>query len=169
MTVLRKLKAFVQEEVLSMSVARTVALCSFVAVALVGCLAGDGTGVFAPPGVCNANLTPDPNLFAPVQDIFTDSCALSGCHAGANPSAGQSLSQGAAISNIVCVPSVEVARLFRVQAGNPDSSYLVLKVEGNAGAVGGVATQMPIGFPALTQQEVDAIRAWILAGAPPPN
>lgn len=151
-----------------MSVSRAIAMCSSVAMVMAGCLAGDGTGVLAPPGVCNANQTPDPNLFAPVQGIFSNSCALSGCHAGANPAAGQNLSQGAAISNIVCVPSVQVARLFRVQAGNPDSSYLVLKVEGNAGMVGGSALRMPVGGM-LTPQEVDAIRAWILAGAPPPN
>ena len=79
------------------------------------------------------------------------------------------LSAGVAISNIVCVPSAQVPRLFRVQAGNPDSSYLVLKVEGDAGAVGGMATRMPLGFPRLSAQEIAAIRAWILAGAPPPN
>lgn len=150
-----------------MSVAGRIALYSLFVSSVAACLAGDGTGVV--PGVCTPNPTPDPGLFAPVQDIFTNSCALSNCHAGANASAGQNLSQGVAISNIVCVPSTQVSRLFRVQAGNPDSSYLILKVEGNAGVVGGVGTQMPLIPPLLTQQEVTAIRAWILAGAPPPN
>lgn len=152
-----------------MSAARTFALCLLVIVSLAGCQAGNGTGVTTCVGVCDANLTPDPNLFGPVQDIFTNSCALSGCHAGASPAEGQNLSQGSAISSIVCVCSTEVPRLFRVQAGNPDSSYLVLKVEGNAGLVGGIGTRMPLGFPPLTPQEIDAIRAWVLAGAPPPN
>ena len=135
----------------------------------VGCMAGDGTGVVPPPGVCDPNPTPDAALFAPVQQIFTGGCALSGCHAGVNPSEGQNLSDGAAYANIVCVSSNQVSRLFRIQAGNPDSSYLVLKVEGNAGMVGGNPSQMPQGGPPLSQADIDAIRAWITAGAPPPN
>lgn len=150
-----------------MSVFRRTAFCLLFVLPLAACLAGDGTGVV--PGLCTPNPTPDPSLFAPVQDIFTNSCAFSNCHAGANPAASQNLSQGVALSNIVCVPSTQVSRLFRVQAGNPDSSYLILKVEGNAGVVGGVGTQMPLIPPLLTQQEVTAIRAWILAGAAPPN
>ncbi len=136
----------------------------------VGCLAGDGTGVVPPPGVCDPNPVPNAALFAPVQQIFTGGCAFSGCHAGVNPAEGQNLSDGAAYANIVCVPSNQVSRLFRIQAGNPDSSYLVLKVEGNSGAVGGNASRMPLGGgPPLSQADVDAIRAWVAAGAPPPN
>jgi len=131
-----------------------------IAVLMIGVLAcsGDGeNGPTDPP-------TSDSSLFAAVQSIFTGNCAFSECHAGATPQQGMNLSAGQAYSNIVGVASNEVPRLLRVAPSDPDSSYLVLKVEGKAGLVGGVGTQMPLGG-ALSQAQIDTIRAWIAAGA----
>lgn len=100
-----------------------------------------------------------------VQTIFNQSCATSQCHAGASPQENMNLSQGQAYANIVNVPSQQVAGLLRVDPERPDSSYLILKLEGNAGAVGGMATQMPLGG-ALAQAQIDSIRSWITNGAP---
>ena len=63
----------------------------------------------------------------------------------------------------VNVASAEVPALLRVNPGNPDQSYLVQKIQGNA-AVGG---RMPLGQAALPQDRIDLIRSWIAAGAPP--
>src|SRR5438132_2145246 len=63
---------------------------------------------------------------------------------------------------LVGVPSDEQSGLLRVRPGAPDSSYLVLKLEGAAGIVG---VQMPFGAPALPQSTIDAIRQWISDGA----
>ena len=53
---------------------------------------------------------------------------------------------------------------MRVNPGNPDQSYIVQKIEGNA-AVGG---RMPLGPGRyLPQDRIDLIRRWIAAGAPP--
>jgi len=73
------------------------------------------------------------------------------------------LSDGLAWSNIVDVASAEDPNLNRVQPGDPDNSYLVLKLEGSPRILGG---QMPQdGPPFLSQAEIDAIRQWILDGA----
>lgn len=147
-----------------MNAARRMTLGSILAVVMWGCLAGEGTGA-APPGPCGPTVDPFASLACDVQPIFSASCALSNCHAGGNPQAGQNLSAGLAFSNIVNVFSSQVPRLRRVEPGNPDSSYLVLKIEGDAGAVGGMATRMPLGLPPLDPAEIDTIRSWIARGA----
>ncbi len=127
-----------------------------------GCAASDGTGVEPPPP------PPAPgaiSLTSHVQPIFTRTCAFSECHAGASPQEGMDLSVGRSYGSIADVPSKQVPRLSRLAPGLPDSSYIVLKLEGNAGAVGGLGTRMPLGGH-LTQPQIDTVRAWIAAGAP---
>ncbi len=53
----------------------------------------------------------------------------------------------------------------RVDPGNPDGSCLVLKIEGSPLA-GGTAMPPPPADP-LLQEQIDAIRQWILDGAVP--
>ncbi len=100
-----------------------------------------------------------------IQPIFTANCAFTQCHAGPTPQEGMNLSEGQAYGNIVNVSSNQVPRLRRVEPNRPDSSYVILKLEGNAGVVGGVATQMPLGG-SLSQARIDTIRTWIAGGAP---
>ena len=96
-------------------------------------------------------------------NIFTPSCALSGCHAGASPAQGMDLSDGNAFASIVNVASVGVSSLLRVDPSNADSSYLVWKLEGNAGIVG---ERMPrSGASFLSTDEISVVRQWIDAGA----
>jgi hypothetical protein len=115
--------------------------------------AGDGTG-----------LDPNPPLeatFSSIQGrIFTPICTQ--CHAGANAPLAFSLEASVSYGNLVNVPSVEVDDLMRVRPGQPDSSYLVLKVEGAPGIVG---ERMPRLLPKLAAEEIQAIRDWIAAGA----
>ena len=99
-----------------------------------------------------------------VQPILTANCALSGCHAGASPAQGMNLSVGQAYANIVNVPSNE-SGLLRVKPSEPDSSYLVHKIQGTQGSVGGSGGRMPLGSAALSQTQIDAIRQWITDGA----
>jgi hypothetical protein len=100
-----------------------------------------------------------------IQPIFTANCALSGCHAGTLPQQGQNLSEGVAYQNIVNVASSERPGMKRVLPFQPDSSYLVHKIQGTQLSVGGSGERMPLGGAALTQSQIDIIRAWILAGA----
>lgn len=134
------------------------------AMATLAC-AGDGTS--GPPGNNgNGNDGDGTVSFAvSVQPIFTASCALSGCHAGLTPQLGQNLSQGQAFSNIVNVPAVEVPGLMRVRPNLPDSSYLVHKIQGTQGTVGGSGARMPLTGCCLDQAQIDIIRTWISQGA----
>ena len=106
---------------------------------------------------------PDPAAtFSRVQaEVFTPSCALSGCHSGASPKVGQDLSAGKAYAQIVNVRSVESTRL-RIAPGDPDASYLISKVKGDATITG---SRMPLGGtlpPEIEKLLVD----WVRRGAP---
>ena len=102
--------------------------------------------------------------FTSVQSrVFNASCAFSGCHAGSSPSQGLDLSSGAAYNEIVNVPSAQQPSLDRIEPNDPDSSYLYLKLTGDASISGG---RMPRGAQPLSQELLDLVRDWIERGAP---
>ncbi|MBV8200659.1 MAG: hypothetical protein JOZ15_08545 [Acidobacteria bacterium] len=103
--------------------------------------------------------------FAQIQaGIFTPSCAKSGCHTSAAASGGLVLEAGHAYANIVGRPAQEQPQLDYVRPGNPDASYLLEKLRGDAGISG---SRMPRdGPPFLTPQQIASLAAWIQAGAP---
>ena len=136
--------------------------------------AGDGTGLDAngnPVGQVAQCVTPTVGCAGGVcfdtdiQPILTGNCAFSGCHAGTAPQQGQNLSAGVAYANVVCVASNERPGMMRVRPFEPDSSYLVHKIQGTQGDVGGSGGQMPLGGTPLSQQQISLIRAWITQGA----
>jgi hypothetical protein len=93
--------------------------------------------------------------------IFTPVCSV--CHVGANAPAGLRLDAANSYAMLVNVASAEVPALMRVNPGNPDASYLVQKIQGNAA----VGVRMPAnGPPYLSQAQIDLVRRWIAAGAP---
>lgn len=134
--------------------------------ALAGC-AGDGEGLdengrpIGEGGEGGAGeLTAD---FDSIQaNVFTPICTA--CHTGANAPLGLRLDEGASYALLVNAPSSEVGTLLRVNPGNPDSSYLIQKLEGTA-QVGG---RMPLNGTPLPQETIDEIRQWILEGAQAP-
>jgi len=137
------------------------------AIAAAGC-AGNGQGLDQngqPPGVggsAGGQLTPD---FTSIQDnVFTPICTR--CHIGASAPEGLQLDAAHSYGLLVGVPSVEQPNFLRVDPGNPDSSYLVLKLEGASGISGG---RMPLGGPYLPQSTIDVIRQWIIDGAQKPQ
>lgn len=95
--------------------------------------------------------------------IFNTSCAVSGCHRGDDAPLGLDLSAGNAHGNLVNVDSREMPNLLRVDPGNPDDSYLVMKIEGAPSIAGG---RMPLGRPPLSTDQIQRIRTWIEDGAP---
>lgn len=99
--------------------------------------------------------------FGQVQEVFTASCAVSGCHAGATPQEGMNLSIGQAYASIVNVPSNQMPALDRIEPNDPDNSYLVRKIEGT-----GLLQRMPAGSPPLPAATIALIRDWVSAGAP---
>jgi hypothetical protein len=141
---------------------RTLAVGLAGAVALAACT-GNGEGLDAngqPIGSGSSGpLTAD---FQSIQDnVFTPICTR--CHAGAGAPEGLQLDAAHSYALLVGVPSTEQPNVLRVKAGDPDDSYLVLKLEGSAGISG---VRMPFGGPYLPQSTIDVIRQWISAGAP---
>lgn len=109
---------------------------------------------------------PDPNAtFTRVQrEIFTPSCAIAGpggCHAGPSPQLGLSLEAGRSYGLLVGAPSNEVLRLL-VAPGDPEASYLVSKVRGDASIIG---SRMPLGGPFLSAEKERLLVDWIRRGA----
>ncbi len=106
----------------------------------------------------------EPTLESIQAEVFDRSCALSGCHAGPNPQLGLDLTAGNARQSLVGVASVERPDLQRVNPGNPDDSYLVIKLEGtDSRLVGG---RMPLNQSPLDSELIGIVREWIADGAP---
>ena len=101
-----------------------------------------------------------PNFSEIQANVFSPDCATSGCHAGANAAAGLNLEEASSYAMLVGIQSSQDAALQRVEAGDPDNSYLVQKLEGTASS----GQQMAPGAP-LPQAEIDVIRQWITDGA----
>jgi len=128
--------------------------------AVVAC-AGDGTGLdeFGRPlGTDIPELAP--TLSSIQANIFGPICTQ--CHTGAAAPLGLRLDPGASRADLVGVPSIEKPELWRVTPGQPDSSYVVWKIEGHPEAAGG---RMPLGLPPLSGDQITVIREWIANGA----
>ena len=101
--------------------------------------------------------------FQSIQDnVFTPIC--SPCHSGASAPKGLMLDAAHSYNLLVGVASTEVPSLDRVKAGDPDSSYIIIKLTNGAGIIG---QQMPLGENPLPTATIDVIRQWITNGAPP--
>ena len=70
----------------------------------------------------------------------------------------------ASFAALVNVASEEQPSLLRVAPNDPDNSYLVHKIEGRPGIVGG---RMPLGGPFLDEATFAAVKSWIEGGAQP--
>jgi hypothetical protein len=92
------------------------------------------------------------------QNVFDLSCALSGCHADLEY---PNLSADQAYANIVDAPSSEGLDL--VTPGDPDNSYLYIKIAGGPRLNGSL---MPRGRAPLPAETIAAVREWIERGAP---
>ena len=118
----------------------------------------------APQDTVGPAAPPDPTAtFTRVQrEVFTPSCALSGCHAAAAPKVALVLEAGRSYASLVGVVSAETA-LLRVMAGLPNDSYLVVKLRADASIVG---DRMPAGSPAIPSSQLQLVVDWIRRGAP---
>ncbi len=110
---------------------------------------------------CKDNLTgagpfdivfPDSNISynSLIQPLFDKGCALAGgCHAGDEPAADLGLESYQRLTDRVGI----------VVPGLPDESLLQLRIEGR------IEPRMPLFRPALTDNQIQGIRRWILEGA----
>jgi hypothetical protein len=98
-------------------------------------------------------------------NIFTKSCAFSGCHVGTAPNAGHlDLEAGTSYANLVGANAMTQPGWKRVVAGDPDSSFLMVAL-GHAAGPMPADGYMPLSSPALCTEKLDAIARWITAGA----
>jgi hypothetical protein len=94
-------------------------------------------------------------------EIFARNCTLSSCHDAESPEEGMSL-VAPTHAALVGVASSEAPDLVRVAPGDPEASYLLQKITSATPRDG---ERMPPGQP-LASNKIEAIRAWIAAGAP---
>lgn len=133
-----------------------------------GCMAGEGTDLdengnpISSDGAPGDGSSPQATLAWLQANVFTAICGQ--CHQGASaplgvvlsPDAYQALVREARVSQ-------EIPSMYLVEPGDPESSYLVWKIEGRPGIVG---EQMPLGQSRLPQETIEAIKTWIADGAP---
>ena len=84
-----------------------------------------------------------------LQPLFNQTCALSGCHDD-----GQSQ-----VVRLTSYGNVFFAQPQVIVEGEPESSVLVMKIEGRIGQ------RMPLNRNPLNQNQINGIRAWIAEGA----
>lgn len=103
-----------------------------------------------------------PAFAADVNSIFvTRGCTAGSCHGGGAGGLTLSSTPATSYANLVGVSAMAEPTLLRVEAGDAQNSYLVIKLEGRQSSGG----RMPLGGGALSTAEIAAIRAWIDAGA----
>ena len=107
---------------------------------------------------------PRPTDFDRVQEVFDTRCVR--CHSGHTPPRGLDLTPGRSRTTIVGRPSSELPSMMLVDPGDPQNSYLFLKITDRHLEAGGSGRRCPIGQPPLPPSEVDSIRTWIRALAP---
>ena len=105
-----------------------------------------------------------PATFTEIAQFMGQNCSISGCHGatGTQPiQKPQNLSTSAsAYAALVNVRAAGEPVFLRVQPGNPDSSYLIIKLEGR----NNVGLAMPPGG-SIGAARISRWRAWIAAGA----
>jgi len=103
----------------------------------------------------------DAKFAATVQPIFDANCVA--CHQAGAAQQGLNLESGSSYAAVVNHRSAVVDRVL-VVPGSPATSYLMLKVLGTHGEVGGKGARMPM-VGELSPTDVQALRDWIAAGA----
>lgn len=99
-----------------------------------------------------------------VQSVFLRN-GCTGCHPGVNPSLD--LTAPKSYDDLVGIRALEDPRLYRVVAGDPEKSFLYLKVGGAPPIfdIPAIGTRMPPQSPPIAAADMALIRDWILGGA----
>lgn len=111
--------------------------------------------------------TPMSSTLSVIQSaIFTPQCALASCHDSVGPSGNLDLSSAATsrteMLDVLSDGTFNSANILLVDSGNAAASFLYLKITGATGISGAA---MPDTGQTLCADKIDAIEAWINAGA----
>lgn len=110
---------------------------------------------------CGEEAVEPPTTSSLETEVFTPSCATTGCHLAPTNAGGLDLSPPLR-NKVVGVMSVQVTKLL-VDPGNVGGSYLHDKITGQMLASG--TSAMPLAG-SLTVEQIERIRLWIEDGAP---
>ena len=136
------------------------------ALALVATIVGVGIGLLVAScgGKNDDEGSGTPVAFSQVESVF-QSNGCQGCHPGVNPSLN--LQDGKAYDDLVGIKALEDPDLYRVVAGDPENSFLYLKVGGAPviGDIPAVGSRMPPGAPPISAEDMKIIHDWIAQGA----
>jgi hypothetical protein len=91
--------------------------------------------------------------------VFTQSCALSGCHGTTNNQANLLLTDGNSFANLVNMQSFLFPQFKRVVPDSSSKSLLIKILKGE------VSPQMPLNRDPLDPAVIDSIAKWIDQGA----
>lgn len=97
-------------------------------------------------------------------DVLPILVASCDCHTDGAP---EGLDMNDAYANLVDVASAQVPALDRIEPGQPDESYMWLKLNDAHVAAGGTGNPMPAPTGGLDGASLATIEAWILDGAEP--
>jgi mono/diheme cytochrome c family protein len=107
-----------------------------------------------------AGCAPAPTLKVVQSEVFAASCNFSSCHRAAG--AGGLNLEAPTAAKLVNVKAVGAPSLVLVVPGQPEASYLYLKLTQATPAAG---AQMPSNGDALSAERLALVHDWIAAGA----
>lgn len=132
-------------------------------------LAAIGLAVIAGAAACGgdddeAGDLGEPVAYSEVQAVF-EKYGCTGCHPGVNSSLD--LREDRSYGDLVGIRALEDPELVRVVAGDPGSSFLYLKLGGDAPVadVPAIGTRMPPRAPPIDEADLELVRRWIEQGA----
>ncbi len=121
----------------------------------------------AAPAACPCQTFP--STWAAIQSVVIErnSCAQTGCHASAQPGGGLDLRSEAAYASL---QGTSLYGVKRIEPFAPQESFLWQKLAAAQDPpqfdLQGKGSPMPQGLPPISTDELNAIRQWILKGAP---
>lgn len=140
-----------------------------------GTLHATVTATATPSTTATATSTTTPTIdpestFTRLQEtLFTPRCAVMFCHDSQTLSGNLVLEAGSSYAALVgAAPDNDAARQRgwqRVDAGHPDTSYLLVKLT-LAKSDAQLGSPMPLVGDRVPAEQIDRVRAWILRGAP---
>jgi hypothetical protein len=139
--------------------------------ALVGCPSADDDDTAAPeptPADDDDDATEEPPLEPTWTDVHPELEYRCTCHkTNEGGEGGMTGLENADLAYLLLVnqPSEDLPDMDRVEPGDPEASYLWLKVLDTHLAAGGRGDRMPPTGPGLQDRHLDLIREWIERGA----
>lgn len=117
---------------------------------------------------CGGDEAAEPVAYQQVQAVWEE-YGCTGCHPGVNSSLD--LSENRSYADLVGIAALEDPSLTRVVAGDPERSFLYLKLGGAPpiADVPAIGTRMPPRAPPIEADDLQLVRDWIEQGAKDEN